>query len=500
VRTSRLGSLIPAFAVGVLAAATFVLLRTALVDDAYITLAYARNVALHGTWGLLSDVTSNTATSPLWVLLLSAVTAVVRRPVLALGILHVLVAIGLTLTLTSAARRTGLPAWLGPAAAVAIGVNPLLLSSVGLESAFLVLLCALLLLAAIRGQALFFGLVAGGVFLTRMDAGVVIAVLFLLTPALLRRFFVAIPAALVVVLPWMVWSWFFLGSAVPDTVVIKTLQGKWGQYDVTNGAQMYVEVYGITAVLAFLPVVLGGVGWCVLAAVGWTGRRSEGPRVWPWLTFGIAGVAHYVALSVLGVPPYHWYYAVLVACSTVTGVAALALLFRAVELRPVGLGAGLAAAVLVLASAGVNVRAGTPWPIAPIQTNWAEPARYTEIALGVQDVLEEQGGPQHVTSPGEIGHLAYVCDCVVDYFADPARVQPMIDEVEDDASPLGRRILEFNFTHRDAGAEPVPVGGELFRFDRGTEPPEASGLPTWPVSTTWDMAVSDIVLLPVGGL
>ncbi|WP_432561635.1 hypothetical protein [Kineococcus sp. SYSU DK003] len=502
---SRLRALLPAALVGVLAAATFLLVRTALVDDAYITLAYARNLALHGTWGLLSDVESNTATSPLWVLVLSGVTAVVRRPVLALGILHVLVAVGLTLTLTSAARRTGLPAWVGPAAAVAVGVNPLLLSSVGLESAFLVLLLALLLLTAVRGRAVLFGLVAGAVFLTRMDAGVVIAVVTLLTPAILRRVHLAVPAALVVVLPWMVWSWYFLGSAVPDTVVIKTLQAAWEEFDVRNGAQLYVEVYGLVAVLAFLPVVLGGLGWCVLAAMGWNDRRERpseptGVRYWPWLVTGLAGVAHYVALSVLGVPPYHWYYAVLIALSTFTGAAALGALFRTVELRPVGLGAGLAAALLVVASVGSDLRAGTPWPIAPIQTNWAEPARYTEIATQVDAILQARGGPQHVTSPGEIGHLAFVCDCVVDYFADPARVQPMIDEVEAEASPLGRRLLEFNFTHRDRDAEPVPVAGDLFRFDRGTAPPAAQGLPTWPVSSTWDMPVSDIVLLPEGGL
>ena len=214
-----------------------------------------------------------------------------------------------------------------------MGVNPLLLSSVGLESGFLVLLLSLLLLTAVRGAGLTYGLVAGAVVLTRMDAAVVVVVLTLLTPAVLRRLHVAVPAALLVVVPWMTWSWFALGSAVPDTVVIKTLQKSWEQYDVHNGMQLYVEVYGLTAVLAFLPVVLGGLGWFVLAALGWTSRRSatappSGLRVWPWLAAGIAGLAHYVALSVLGVPPYHWYYAVLVALCSVVAVAALGALFR----------------------------------------------------------------------------------------------------------------------------------------------------------------------------
>ncbi len=34
-----------------LAAAVFVVVKDALIDDAYITLAYAKNLAVHGQWG-----------------------------------------------------------------------------------------------------------------------------------------------------------------------------------------------------------------------------------------------------------------------------------------------------------------------------------------------------------------------------------------------------------------------------------------------------------------
>ncbi|NAZ82794.1 hypothetical protein GTR02_13295 [Kineococcus sp. R8] len=491
---------VPPLAVGGLAALTFLLLRGALVDDAYITLAYARNVAFHGTWGLLSDVTSNTATSPLWVLLLSAATFVVRRPVLALGILHVAIAVALTATLRSTARRTGLPPWAGVLGAVLVGVNPLLLSSVGLESGFLVLLVALLLHTASAGRPVRFGLVAGAVVLTRMDAAVVVVVLSLLTPAVLRRLHLAVAAALAVVVPWLVWSWFFLGSALPDTVIIKTLQRSWGEYDVHNGPLLYLDVYAGHAVLAFLPVLLGGLGWCVL--LGYHLRRASAPglRAWPWLALGVAGVAHYAALSVLGVPPYHWYYAVVVATTSLVAVAAVGACWGSRErlgARPAGLGGLVAAAVVLAATGAADVRTGVPWTIAPIQTNFAHPAQYQAIAGDLTTYLRQRGGPRHVASPGEIGHLAYACDCVVDYFADPALIQPQIDQVRAGASPLLRRLLDLNYRHRDATAAPVPLAGRMLRFDPGDEPPGA--LLRWPITTTWLLGDSVLVLLPPDG-
>src|SRR5687768_15148900 len=54
------------------ALAIFLVARDGLVDDAYITLSYARNVAEHLHWGMIPAEESNTATSPLNVLMLAA--------------------------------------------------------------------------------------------------------------------------------------------------------------------------------------------------------------------------------------------------------------------------------------------------------------------------------------------------------------------------------------------------------------------------------------------
>ena len=56
------------------AAAVFYVAHRGLVDDAYITLSYARNVAEHLHWGMIPAEESNTATSPLNVMMLAVAT------------------------------------------------------------------------------------------------------------------------------------------------------------------------------------------------------------------------------------------------------------------------------------------------------------------------------------------------------------------------------------------------------------------------------------------
>src|SRR5262250_2558282 len=75
-------------------AVVFYIAHRGLVDDAYITLSYARNVAEHLHWGMIPAEESNTATSPLNVVLLAVATWITAvtgamRPVLGLGILIV---------------------------------------------------------------------------------------------------------------------------------------------------------------------------------------------------------------------------------------------------------------------------------------------------------------------------------------------------------------------------------------------------------------------------
>jgi hypothetical protein len=139
----------------------FLLLRSALVDDAYITLSYGRTLGLHGEWGLVPGYESNTATSSLNVLLLGSLIAVVREPLVALGILYVTTCVLTALGLRALGRELGLGLRLAVIGVPLLVASPLLASSLGLETTMVVAAVTWLAWAAARGHAVWFGIVAG---------------------------------------------------------------------------------------------------------------------------------------------------------------------------------------------------------------------------------------------------------------------------------------------------------------------------------------------------
>ncbi|MEU0510140.1 hypothetical protein [Amycolatopsis sp. NPDC006125] len=248
----------------------FWLVHASIIDDSYITLTYARNLGLHGHWGLIAEQTSNTATSPLNVLLLGALTALLRHPVWALGVLFVVANMALAAALLRVMRALSLPAWGAVAAWLAVLLNPLLLSAVGLEVALGAAVLALMLMAAVESRPWVFGVCAGLAVLTRFDLAIVVVVLFAASRSLWRGWWKAVVAAGMVAGPWFVFSWVVLGSFVPDTLLIKTQQRSWGGHQFGEGPLLLLRFYPAAIVLAFLPAVLG-----VLAFAAWTRRRAQ---------------------------------------------------------------------------------------------------------------------------------------------------------------------------------------------------------------------------------
>jgi hypothetical protein len=452
-----------------------------LIDDAYITLSYARNVAEHLHWGLIPTEESNTATSPLNVILLTLATwagAVTGelRPVLGLEILTVVLSAAMAVWAAEIARRLSVSQLWSLAVLGLVFANPFVNSALGLEvvpiAAFLVGLTA----QAVNGRRVAFGVLAGLLVLTRPDLFIVVAVVYLATPAMRRRFWVAPVTAAGVAVPWWLFSWYHFGSAVPTTFVIKTLQRSFGDAAFGNGLwKMWEAGLRVPVALALVPAAIGvvTVGWLLVAGI----RRKLSDECWPLVGLGLGGVADFGAYCLLGVPPYHWYYVSSTVALGITGLYGLAIALP--RPRPVRVGGPVTAAA-VLAVAAVMSLGGRPlpWSHPVIFGNWALPEEYLDIGADVGDLV----GDATVLAPPEIGTVAYACDCsMVDVFSDPGRALPLIDRRIREAGPVMRFLLEANFARLDRTQRPRRADYRLV-WTLGAAP---RGLPMWSTDSPW---------------
>ena len=116
--------------------------HAALLDDAYISVDFARNLANQGCWCVTPGMVSNTATSPLWVGLLAALMLVLPPVVVWSCDLCVASDIGCG-DVGDEPSRLGWSPIAGPLAALLLASSPLIQASVGLESLLAVTLMAL---------------------------------------------------------------------------------------------------------------------------------------------------------------------------------------------------------------------------------------------------------------------------------------------------------------------------------------------------------------------
>jgi hypothetical protein len=408
----------------------FLLAHDALIDDAYITLDYARSVAFHGQWALEPGHVANTATSPLNVLLLAFFTLVTRTPFVAVAVVSAGSLAVLGLALSGICGRLDWSRWPALLALLLVAANPLLAATVGMETYLAVALIACLGWAVVARRPGVAGLVIGLLVLTRPDL-VMFGVAAVVVPSLARRLHIVVASAALIALPWFAVSWWALGSALPDTALLK-VGDHWGPWTFLNGLQLYFGAYPAAVVLSVVPAVCGAV-----AALLWSVFRLAGSAVAGaalGIVWGGGAVLYALLFVALGTAPYHWYYGPSIGSLTLLGALSLGTVPTVVRTVALVVGAtGLTLTVAFLAQ--------RPWSTAPITTNWATAQQYREAAA-----LAPAGAV--VRSPGEIGTLAYYCDCsVVDGFSDRALIAPLIQQRIGRSGWLGRELLEVNYTH-----------------------------------------------------
>lgn len=457
----------------VLSAAAFMLVRPHLIDDAYVTLSYARNLALHGHWGLIEQGTANTATSPLNVLALAALTLVLRDAVLAAGVLFVACQVLLLLALRRLGNRVGLPPWFAPTALLLLTLNPLLISSVGLEVLPGAAGLGWLVVFATERRPVASGVVAGVLALIRLDLLVLAAVVLVARKRCWEGEGRTVATVLAVALPWFLFSWFALGSAVPDTMVLSTLRRSWSGWSFPDGAMLYLRSYPLATVLSFLPVLAGGLAgllWAFLAVRGSVAAR----KLAPFATLGAGGAAHLAVYSCLTVPPNHWYFGPGILAATVFVVAVIAALAP-----PLRFPAVTGVTVLTVVSTLAYVGPGLPREFAPITSNRAGSDRYQQIGVDLARIAQGRT----VRGTGEIGALAYYCDCaIVDLASDRGAVRPAIEESERRSGWLGRALTQANFCFFDFGV--APARSQLV-LETTVDTPPPTALAQWTMESPW---------------
>lgn len=444
----------PAAYGAVVGALLFLLARGSLSDDADISLSFARNVS-QGCWCLTAGVPADTATSPLNVWLLAALTWVTDG--------RALVAVGLLLVATMAVgawllHRLGgwLPAVAGP---LLLATSPVLSSSLGLETYLAGVVLLALVTAGVERRVFVCGVLCGAAALTRPDMAVtaVVAVLVLAAGTRNVRLLLALPIGALVALPWHVATWFAFGSAVPTTLPVKASQSGWGPggtVHLTNSLPMYLQTWPAATWLTVATLAVG-----VLSAAVAVDRRW-----WDAVALAAGGAADLAVMAATASSPVGYYFGPAVAG---LGLCAVLVAVRARWPLP-------ALVVLIVACLVFTIVRWPSWErgYAPIRQNWATSGQYVRIA----SELPTDGV---VLSEGEIGALALYCQdrrcTVVDrYLADPGRTNTYVQKWRGQHPGL-----EANWRHYQP---PTPLRVR-YRLDFGRLPGNpADNLRLWPVT------------------
>jgi len=382
-------------------------------------------------------------------------------------------------------------------AAVGLVTNPVMLSTIGLES----ILYAVLFIACLWGYLtrrwILLAVLLGLLTLARHDGFLLFSTL---SPLVLRhaggrvrwQYLLGYGAVL---LPWHLYSWIALGSFVPDTLVIKTWLTVWGEAgSFPRGlGHYYLSAYPVATIASFSLAVFAG-----FALLG-SDRRT---RSVAWIVTGYAAL-HTGAYAWLAVPPYHWYFVHLALASVLTGALGLTVVVAALARRRSETGAekagdgrlvkALRAAAIILPAWGLLVlvpQRGFPFEEAPIHTNWASHAQYREIGDWLRRNVDAD---RTINLNGEVGCIAYYSKRrLVNNFTDQNRIGKLEVQRSWLDTPVFSALSRLNFYWRQP-REPLGPPSYVLQH-RAANPrwrPGVDYIEAWPVSSRWSEHVVD---------
>lgn len=477
--------------------------REVLIDDTFITLQYVRTLRDYGVWGFFPWEVTNTVTSPLNVILTAATSLIVDDVVQAALLLATIEALVLLGTLLLLSQHIAQTYAFGAISFIAILLNPLLISTLGLEPLLYTTLFVAGIYAYIVGKPTALAILLGLLTLTRPDG-------FLLFPIMLGAVLVAghrsaqtqpsgsarstigsllrIAGRLCLtyslcLTPWYLYSWIYLGSLVPLTLLIKRGQGTWDGYNFFNGALFYYQKY---------PAEVRGTVLLAPFALLCLRLNNSKARVVAGILFLFSSI-YFIAYVLLGVPPYHWYFVPVVMPWLLLGILGLtSLIQRLGSHHPLLIRSGLYIFPFSLALTGLLFVTNGKLLQSPIHTNWATHNRYREIGRWLHDNVDAQA---NIQVRGEIGTVAYYSERrLVDVFSCRVGNPETIRQI---AALRGVRHFlartNFRWLRTDSACTPPKYELVMYNYDVSVLEFPRNVVKEWVISTDW-VPVGRVVL------
>jgi hypothetical protein len=384
------------------------------LDDSWIHLHFARNLAEGRGFSYNPGVPVAGSTAPLWTLLLGGVFALLGSHPVWAKVLGALAALGAAAAARGlAAEWTRSRGWALAGGLATALAGPLVWGALSaMEVSLAALLVTAALLAHASGRHWLTALLSGLAALARPEAVLLVPLIWLAGPLTLRRAasLLGVPAALLV--PWVAFNLATVGSPLPATAAAKIEGGLVG---VLSGAREPAALTLLWRPWAFLQewaVWLAGVNPLLplLIPVGlWALGRASGRRA---LAPAAVLLVHPIGMALLA--PYRGpgfqegrYSIHLLPLAIVVAVLALFSLTRTLSLRGRGQGAGLRRAAAPAMAA--LLLAGSLWSL------WPAAGRYAWAVQNINAMQVHLGRwvaahtpPQARLALNDVGAIAWV--------------------------------------------------------------------------------------------
>lgn len=368
------------------------------IDDAFILFKYAHNLFSYGIWGYFPDCIANTATSPLIVLLTGLFSCFIKDIPEAVVLLLTCELSCLLLFFILLSRRLFDSVVYGLICFLGVLFNPWLVSAMGIGGVLFTLLLVSIFYFYVTEQDILLGVSSALLTLVRPE-GFLIFFVFLIFTSGIKRQIKVIVSYLMVVFPWVMFSWIKLGSFFPDTLIIKKHDASFPGISFYEGFFMYLYVYPFQSFASLF--------WLFLSFLGGRKKNKVKKKTFSVLSFSVC--LHFVAYVLLDVPPYHWYYVPEIVLFIVLGSRGLYYFYEIITKKTAKKIALAGFVLLIISPMAFNYYSyGYPLTQMPIHTNHSSNNKYKSIAYWLNTNIDKDS--VIVLYNVELGVLGYYSD------------------------------------------------------------------------------------------